>query len=193
MKFILKYRRWWFLSQETALRAHLYCCPGQTQCSTILGLQFKPQLVKLGVSDIWNQNMTFVHILYLLNLLTSNSYLNIASFLVYHLTILQAKEYPITWQSMDEDALKRLGKSWCIAPQYRQTCIGKMWDLHWPGYKSLGVIPSHLKKAASAEQHFAQQYPDMSVLFDNALNYKDGPLHDALWYLVNTTERSATS
>lgn len=40
-----------------------------------------------------------------------------------------------------------------------------------------------------AEQLFTQYYPDLSVLFDNAVNYNYTPFKDALIYLIDVTKR----
>ncbi|XP_063040964.1 uncharacterized protein LOC134435851 [Engraulis encrasicolus] len=40
-----------------------------------------------------------------------------------------------------------------------------------------------------AEQLFTQHYPNLSVLFDNAVNYHYTPFKDALMYLIDVTKR----
>lgn len=40
-----------------------------------------------------------------------------------------------------------------------------------------------------AEQLFTQHYPNLSVLFDNAVNYQYTPFKDALMYLIDVTKR----
>ncbi|KAI7793865.1 uncharacterized protein LOC130545384 [Triplophysa rosa] len=40
-----------------------------------------------------------------------------------------------------------------------------------------------------AEQHFAQYYPHLSVVFDSAVNYNYGPFKDALICLIDVTRR----
>lgn len=44
---------------------------------------------------------------------------------------------------------------------------------------------------ASVEQHFTEQWPDISVLFDEAVNCNGIPFKNALMYLINTTKRFA--
>lgn len=44
---------------------------------------------------------------------------------------------------------------------------------------------------ASVEQHFREQWPDISVLFDEAVNYNGTPFKNALMCLINTTKRFA--
>ncbi len=43
----------------------------------------------------------------------------------------------------------------------------------------------------SAEQRFAEEYPDISVLLDNMVNYNFVPFQDALLYLINITQQYA--
>lgn len=43
----------------------------------------------------------------------------------------------------------------------------------------------------SAEQLFAEEYPDISVLLDNVVNYNFVPFQDALLYLINITQQYA--
>lgn len=43
----------------------------------------------------------------------------------------------------------------------------------------------------SAEQLFAEQYPDISVLLDNVVNYNFVPFQDALLDLINITQQYA--
>lgn len=44
---------------------------------------------------------------------------------------------------------------------------------------------------ASVEQYFREQWPDISVLFDEAVNYNGTPFKNALMCLINTTKRFA--
>lgn len=39
-----------------------------------------------------------------------------------------------------------------------------------------------------AEQHFAHYYPDLSVIFDSAVNYNYAPFKEALIYLIDVTK-----
>ncbi|KAG1968665.1 hypothetical protein F2P79_003433 [Pimephales promelas] len=39
-----------------------------------------------------------------------------------------------------------------------------------------------------AEQHFARYYPDLSVIFDSAVNYNYAPFKEALIYLIDVTK-----
>nr|XP_061811146.1 uncharacterized protein LOC133602049 [Nerophis lumbriciformis] len=58
-------------------------------------------------------------------------------------------------------------------------------------YSPFGVDPfltEHNK--LTAENQFAEQYPDISVLFSRAVNNEFAPFKEALLYLVNTTRRN---
>lgn len=43
----------------------------------------------------------------------------------------------------------------------------------------------------SAEQRFAEGYPDISVLLDYVVNYNFAPFQDALLYLINISQQYA--
>lgn len=40
-----------------------------------------------------------------------------------------------------------------------------------------------------AEQHFVHYFPNLSDVFDNAVNYNNAPFKEALVYLIDLTRR----
>ena len=55
---------------------------------------------------------------------------------------------------------------------------------------SFGSDPFRLEAdKVRAEQLFGLYHPDLSVVFDNAVNYNYTPFKDALTYLIDVTKR----